>query len=172
EKLRDKYGKGRERKTVLRAFDKVEAAQVALANVKLYVNREDGFVGTGMRKDEYVCDCSDLDDIIVFRGDGVCLVTKVQDKVFVGKDIIHVGVFKKGDDRTVYNLIYRDAKSGISYIKRFSILGVTRDKEYDLTKGSKGSRILYFTANPNGEAEVVNIQLKPHSKLRKLQFDV
>jgi len=172
EKLRDKYGKGRERKTVLRAFDKVEAAQVALANVKLYVNREDGFVGTGMRKDEYVCDCSDLDDIIVFRGDGVCLVTKVQDKVFVGKDIIHVGVFKKGDDRTVYNLIYRDAKSGISYIKRFSILGVTRDKEYDLTKGSKGSRILYFTANPNGEAEVVNVQLKPHSKLRKLQFDV
>ncbi|WP_353182894.1 DNA gyrase/topoisomerase IV subunit A [Parapedobacter lycopersici] len=172
EKLREKYGKGRERKTELRAFDRVEAAQVALANAKLYVNREDGFIGTGMRKDEYVGDCSDLDDIIVFRGDGQCLVTKIQDKVFVGKDIIHVAVFKKGDDRTVYNLIYRDAKSGVSYIKRFSIMGVTRDKEYDLTKGNKGSRVLYFTANPNGEAEVVNVQLKPHSKLRKLQFDV
>ena len=172
ERLKEKYGKGRERKTELRIFDKVEAAQVALANVKLYVNRADGFIGTGMRKDEYVCDCSDLDDIIVFRADGKCMVTKVQDKVFVGKDIIHVAVFKKGDDRTVYNLIYRDGKSGISYIKRFSILGVTRDKEYDLTKGEKGSKVLYFTANPNGEAEVINIQLKPHSKLRKLQFDV
>lgn len=171
ERIREKYGKGRERKTELRIFDRVEAAQVALANVKLYVNRTDGFIGTGMRKDEYVGDCSDLDDIIVFRSDGKCLVTKIQDKVFVGKDIIHVAVFKKGDDRTVYNLIYRDAKSGVSYIKRFSILGVTRDKEYDLTKGNKGSKVLYFTANPNGEAEVVHIQLKPHSKLRKLQFD-
>jgi len=172
ERLKEKYGKGRERRTEIRIFDRVEAAQVALANVKLYVNRADGFIGTGMRKDDYVGDCSDLDDIIVFRADGKCLVTKVQDKVFVGKDIIHVAVFKKGDDRTVYNLIYRDGKSGVSYVKRFSVVGVTRDKEYDLTKGEKGSKVLYFTANPNGEAEVVNIQLKPHSKLRKLQFDI
>jgi len=172
ERLKKQYGKGRERKTELRAFDRVEAAQVALANVKLYVNRADGFVGTGLRKDEYVSDCSDLDDVIVFRNDGKFLVTKVQDKVFVGKDVIHVAVFKKGDDRTVYNLIYRDGKTGTSYVKRFSVLGVTRDKEYDLTKGEKGSRVQYFTANPNGEAEVVGVQLKPQSKLRKLQFDV
>ena len=172
ERLKKQYSKGRERKTELRAFDRVEAAQVALANVKLYVNRVDGFVGTGMRKDEYVGDCSDLDDIIVFRNDGKFLVTKVQDKVFVGKDVIHVAVFKKSDERTVYNLIYRDGKSGTSYVKRFSVLGVTRDKEYDLSKGEKGSRILYFTANPNGEAEVVGVHLKPQSKLRKLQFDI
>jgi len=171
EKLRDKYAKGRERKTELRTFDKVEAAQVALANVKLYVNREDGFIGSGLRKDEFVCECSDIDEIIVFRADGRFIVTKVQDKVFVGKEIIHVGVFKKNDERTVYNMIYKDGQSGISYIKRFSVVGTTRDKEYDLTKGSKGSKTLYFSANPNGEAEVVNIQLKPHSKLKKLQFD-
>jgi topoisomerase-4 subunit A len=171
QKLKDKYGKDRERKTELRTFDKVEAAQVALANVKLYVNREDGFIGTGLRKDEFVCDCSDIDEIIVFRGDGKCIITKVQDKVFVGKDVIHAAVFKKNDERTVYNMIYKDGQSGVSYIKRFSVVGVTRDKEYDLTKGSKGSKVLYFSANPNGEAEVVNIQLKPHSKLRKLQFD-
>lgn len=174
QKLKDKYGKGRERKTELRTFDKVEAAQVALANVKLYVNRVDGFIGSGLKKDDsvqFVCDCSDIDEIIVFREDGKCVVTKVQEKVFVGKEIIHVGVFKKNDERTVYNMIYKDGQSGTSYIKRFSVLGVTRDKEYDLTKGSKGSRTLYFSANPNGEAEVVNIQLKPHSKLKKLQFD-
>lgn len=172
QKLKDKYGKGRERKTEIRVFEKVEASQVALANVKLYVNRTDGFIGTGLKKDEYVGDCSDIDDIITFLENGTCMVSKVQDKVFVGKDIIHVGVFKKGDERTVYNMVYRDAKTGTSYIKRFSILGVTRDKEYDLTKGNKGSKVLYFTANPNGEAEVVNVQLKPHSKLRKLQFDL
>ncbi|MBS1526978.1 MAG: DNA gyrase/topoisomerase IV subunit A [Bacteroidetes bacterium] len=171
EKLKEKYGKGRERKTELRTFDKVEAAQVALANVKLYMNQEDGFIGTGLKKDLFVCDCSDIDEIIVFRGDGKCIITKVQEKVFVGKDIIHAGVFKKNDERTVYNMIYKDGQSGVSYIKRFSVVGVTRDKEYDLTKGSKGSKVLYFTANPNGEAEVVNISLKPHSKLRKLQFD-
>jgi len=171
QKLKDKYGKGRERKTELRTFDKVEAAQVALANVKLYVNREDGFIGTGLKKDEFVGDCSDIDEIIVFRADGKCIITKVQDKVFVGKEIIHVAVFKKNDERTVYNLIYKDGQSGTSYIKRFSVVGVTRDKEYDLTKGSKGSRVLYFSANPNGEAEVVTVQLKPHSKLKKLQFD-
>ncbi|HEY9197264.1 MAG TPA: DNA gyrase/topoisomerase IV subunit A, partial [Mucilaginibacter sp.] len=174
QKLKDKYGKDRERKTELRTFDKVEAAQVALANIKLYVNRADGFIGSGLKKDdsvEYVGDCSDIDEIIVFRGDGRCIITKVQDKVFVGKDIIHVAVFKKNDERTVYNMIYKDGESGISYIKRFSVVGVTRDKEYDLTKGTKGSKVLYFTANPNGEAEVVNVQLKPHSKLKKLQFD-
>lgn len=171
QKLKDKYGKDRERKTELRTFDKVEAAQVALANVKLYMNKEDGFIGTTLKKDEFVCDCSDIDDIIVFREDGRCLVTKVQEKGFVGKDIIHAAVFKKNDDRTVYNMIYKDGQSGVSYIKRFSVVGTTRDKEYDLTKGTKGSKVLYFSANPNGEAEVVNIQLKPHSKLKKLQFD-
>ena len=171
QKLKDKYGKGRERKTELRTFDRVEAAQVALANVKLYVNRIDGFVGTGLKKDEFVGDCSDIDEVIVFREDGRCMITKVQDKVFVGKEIIHVAVFKKNDERTVYNMIYKDGQSGVSYIKRFSVVGVTRDKEYDLTKGTKGTRVLYFTANPNGEAEIVNVQLKPHSKLKKLQFD-
>lgn len=172
EKLRQKYAAGRERKTEIRVFDRVEAAQVALANVKLYVNREEGFVGTGMRRDEFVADCSDLDDVIVFRSDGKFVVTKVQDKVFVGKDIIHVAVFKRNDDRTVYNMIYKDGKSGTSYVKRFSVLGVTRDREYDLTKGTKGSVVLYFTANPNGEAEVVQVQLRAHSKLRKLQLDI
>jgi topoisomerase-4 subunit A len=171
QKLKDKYGKDRGRKTELRTFDRVEAAQVALANVKLYVNREDGFIGSGLKKDEFVCDCSDIDEIIVFRADGRCMITKVQDKVFVGKEIIHAAVFKKNDERTVYNMVYKDGQSGVSYIKRFSVVGVTRDKEYDLTKGTKGSRVLYFSANPNGEAEIINIQLKPHSKLKKLQFD-
>ncbi len=171
EKLKEKYGKGRERKTELRTFDRVEASQVALANVKLYVNREDGFIGTGLRKDEFVGDCSDIDEIIVFREDGRCVITKVQEKVFVGKEIIQVAVFKKNDERTIYNMIYKDGQSGVSYIKRFAVTGVTRDKEYDLTKGGKGSKVLYFSANPNGEAEVVNVQLKPHAKLKKLQFD-
>jgi topoisomerase-4 subunit A len=171
-KLKEKYGKGRERKTELRTFDKVEASQVALANVKLYVNREDGFIGIGLKKDEFVCDCSDIDEIIVFRADGKCTITKVQEKVFVGKEIIHVAVFKKNDERTIYNMIYKDGTSGVSYVKRFSVTGVTRDKEYDLTKGgTKGTKVLYFSANPNGEAEIVNVQLKPHSKLKKLQFD-
>ncbi|SJN49246.1 DNA gyrase/topoisomerase IV subunit A [Sphingobacterium sp. JB170] len=171
EHLRQKYGKGRGRKTEIRVFDKVEASQVALANAKLYVNRDDGFIGTGIRKDEFVSECSDIDDIIVFRADGKYAVTKVQEKVFVGKEIIHVAVFKKGDDRTIYNAIYKDGVSGTNYIKRFAVTSVTRDKEYDIGKGSKGSKLLYFTANPNGEAEVVNIQLKPHTKLRKLNFD-
>ena len=173
-RLKEKYGKDRGRKTELRTFDKVEAAQVALANVKLYVNTVDGFIGVGLKKDDtakFVCDCSDIDEIIVFREDGKCVITKIQEKVFVGKDIIHVAVFKKNDERTVYNMIYKDGASGVSYIKRFAVTGVTRDKEYDLTKGSKGSKTLYFSANPNGEAEIINIQLKPHSKLKKLQFD-
>jgi len=172
QKIKEKYGKGRERKTELRLFDKVEAAQVALANVKLYVNRADGFIGTSMRKDEYIGDCSDLDDVIAFREDGKFVVSKVQEKVFVGKDIIHAAVFKKNDERTIYNMIYKDGATGVSYIKRFAIGGITRDREYDLTKGSKGSKVMYFTANPNGEAEVIQIQLRPQSKLRKLQFDL
>jgi topoisomerase-4 subunit A len=171
ERLKEKFGKGRERKTEIRTFDRVEASQVALANTKFYINKEDGFVGTGLKKDEYIFDCSDLDDVIVFREDGICLVTKVQDKTFVGKGILHVGVFKKNDERTIYNMVYNDGKTGISYIKRFSVGGVTRDKEYDLTKGTKGSKVIYFTANPNGEAEVINVALKPMSKLRKLTFD-
>ncbi len=172
EYLRGKYSKGRERKTELRVFDKVEATQVALANAKLYVNREEGFIGTNMRKDELVGDCSDIDDIIVFRADGKYSIVKIQDKVFVGKDIIHVAVFKKGDERTIYNAIYKDGATGTSYIKRFAVTGVTRDKDYDIGKGSKGTKILYFTANSNGEAEIVNVQLKPHTKLRKLNFDM
>lgn len=171
EHLRQKYGKERGRKTEIRVFDKVEASQVALANAKLYVNREDGFIGTSMRKDEFVSECSDIDDVIVFRADGKYSVTKVQEKGFVGKDIIHVAVFKKGDERTIYNAIYSDGATGTSYVKRFAVTSVTRDKEYDIGKGSKGSKMLYFTANPNGEAEVVNIQLKPHAKLRKVNFD-
>ena len=172
QKLKDKYGKGRERKTEIRLFDRVEASKVALANVKVYMNREDGFIGTGLKKDEFIADCSDLDDIIVFREDGKCMITKVADKQFVGKGIIYAHVFKKNDERTIYNLIYKDAASGVSYIKRFAVMGVTREKEYDLTKGSKGSKILYFTPNPNGEAEIITVMLKPHSKLKKLQFDV
>ncbi|WP_411275021.1 DNA gyrase/topoisomerase IV subunit A [Daejeonella sp.] len=172
EKLKQKYGSGRERKTEIRQFDRVEASKVALANVKLYMNREDGFVGTGLRKDEFVCDCSDLDEIIIFREDGKFNVSKVAEKTFVGKGILHAQVFKKNDERTVYNMIYRDGESGTSYIKRFSVLGVTREKEYDLTKGTKGSKTMYFTPNPNGEAETVNVQLKPHAKLKKLQFDI
>lgn len=172
QKLKDKYGKGRERRTEIRLFDRVEASKVALANVKLYMNRQDGFIGTGLKKDEYITDCSDLDEIIVFREDGKCIITKVADKTFVGKGIIHAAVFKKNDERTIYNMIYKDGASGIAYIKRFAVVGVTRDKEYDLTKGSKGSKMLYFTANPNGEAEIINVQLKPHSKLKKVNFDV
>lgn len=172
EHLREKYAKGRERKTELRTFDRVEATQVALANAKLYVNREEGFIGTGMRRDEFVSECSDIDDIIVFREDGKYSVVKVQDKVFVGKGIIHVAVFKRGDDRTIYNSIYKDGANGTTYVKRFAVTAVTRDKDYDITKGTKGSKLLYFTANPNGEAEVVHVQLKPHSKLRKLAFDI
>jgi topoisomerase-4 subunit A len=172
QRLKDRYGKGRERKTEIRLFDRVEASKVALANVKLYMNREDGFIGTGLRKDEFIADCSDLDEIIVFRADGKCIITKVADKTFVGKGIIHAAVFKKNDERTIYNLIYNDGGTGVAYMKRFAVMGVTRDKDYDLTKGSKGSKVLYFTANPNGEAEIISIQLKPNAKLKKLQLDV
>ncbi|MCF8254596.1 MAG: DNA gyrase/topoisomerase IV subunit A [Bacteroidia bacterium] len=171
ENLLKKYGKGKERKTEIRTFDTIDSKTVAIANQKLYVNKAEGFVGIGLKKDEYVCDCSDLDDIIVFRKDGKMVVSKVQEKSFFGKDILHVDVFHKNDERRIYNLIYLDGKTKISYAKRFPVTGITRDKEYDLTQGSNGSRILYFTANPAGEAEVVNITLSPLSHARKLSFD-
>ena len=170
-RLFEKYGKGRERKTEIRAFDTIAASVVAANNQKLYVNRKEGFVGYGMRKDEYICECSDLDDIIVFRKDGKCLVTKITEKAFVGKDIIHADVFKKNDERMVYNMVYTDGQSGRTMVKRFQILTITRDKEYDLTKGSKGSKVHYFSANPNGEAEVVSVHLTTGSKARKKLFD-
>jgi len=169
--LLEKFGKGRERKTEIRAFDTIAATVVAANNAKLYINRTDGFVGYGLKKDEFVCDCSDLDDIIVFRQDGKMVVTKISDKVFVGKNIVHAGVFKKNDERMVYNLVYLDGKTGRSMIKRFTVKGITRDKEYDLTKGAKGSNLLYFTANPNGEAEVINVSLSSRAKARIKVFD-
>jgi len=169
--LKTKFGAGRERKTEIRTFDTIKASAVAIANEKLYVNRAEGFVGTGLKKDEFVGDCSDLDEIIIFRNDGKCLVTKVADKTFVGKDILHVAVFRKNDERMVYHLIYSDGPKGAIYAKRFNVLGVTRDKEYDLTKGTKGSKVLYFTANPNGESETVTINLKVLPRMKKPQFD-
>lgn len=169
--LKDKYGKGRERQTELRNFDTIEATKVVLRNTKLYVNREEGFMGTGLKKDEYVADCSDIDDVIVFLRDGKMMVTKVDDKKFIGKDIIHIAVFDKNDKRTIYNMIYRDGKSGPSYIKRFNVSGVTRDKFYDLTQEKPGSQVLYFSANPNGEAEVVTVLLRQVGSVKKLKWD-
>ncbi len=169
--IRKKYGKGRERKTEIRNFDTIQANMVAVANQKLYVDREEGFAGTGLRKDEYVTDCSDIDDIIVFRGDGTFLVTKVAQKVFVGKNILHLDVFKKNDDRTIYNMVYRDGRQGKYYVKRFAVKGVTRDKEYDLTRGTKDSRVVYFSANPNGEAEIIRVNLRPKPKMKKTHLD-
>lgn len=169
--LLEKYGKGRERLTQISQFDTIAATVVAANNQKLYVNRADGFVGYGLRKDEYICECSDLDDIIAFRRDGKFSVVRIQDKTFVGKDIIYAGVFKKNDERMVYNVVYLDGKSGRSMVKRFQVLGITRDKEYDVTKGDKGSKILYFTANPNGEAEIVTVFLTSGSKAKKKIFD-
>lgn len=166
-----KFGKGRERKTEIKTFDTIAANVVAAANQKLYVNKQEGFIGYGLKKDELVCDCSDIDDIIVIRKDGKCLVSRIGEKVFVGKDILHVAVFKKNDERMVYNLIYVDGQSGKSMVKRFQVLAVTRDKEYDLTRGTKGSKILYFTANPNGEAEVITITLTPAAKAKIKVFD-
>lgn len=166
-----KYGKGRERRTEIRMFNQIAANVVAANNQKLYVNRADGFIGFGLKKDEYVMDCSDIDDIIVFRGDGTCLVTKIQDKVFVGKDIIHCEVFVKNNERKVYNLIYVDGKTGVSYVKRFQITSVTRDREYPLTQGTPKSRITYFSANDNGEAETITVNLQAQSKAKIKQFD-
>jgi topoisomerase IV subunit A len=169
--LLKKYGKGRERKTEITNFNTISANVVAAANQKLYVDREGGFVGFGLKKDEYVMDCSDIDDIIVFRRDGKCQVVKIQEKVFVGKDIIFCSVFKKADDRRVYNMMYMDGKTGTSYVKRFKITSVTRDKEYDLTTGNKGSKVLYFSANDNGEAETIAINLTATSTAKIKQFD-
>ena len=169
--LLKKYGKGRERKTELRPFEAIQAKQVAIANVKLYVNREDGFIGTGLKKDEFVTDCSDLDDIIAFTKAGKMKVVKVADKAFIGKDIIHIAVFKKNDERTTYNMIYLDGKSKVSFAKRFNVTGVTRDKEYDLTKGTENSKVHYLSVNPNGEAEKVKIILSPGSSARNKELD-
>lgn len=169
--LLDKYGKGRERKTEIRAFDTIQANAVAANNAKLYVNRVDGFVGFGLKKDEFICDCSDLDDILVIRRDGICVVSKISEKVFMGKEILHIGIYRKGDERMVYNLIYLDGISGKAMVKRFQVLAITRDKEYDLTKGTKGSKIMYFTANSNGEAEVITVFLTQGAKARVKVFD-
>lgn len=172
QKLKDKYGKGRERQTELRSFDTIEATKVVLRNTKLYVNMEEGFMGTGLKKDQYVADCSDIDDVIVFLRDGKMMITKVDEKKFIGKDIIHIAVFDKNDKRTIYNMIYRDGKSGSTFIKRFNVSGVTRDKFYDLTQEKPGSMTLYFSANPNGEAEVVTILLRQVGSVKKLKWDL
>ncbi len=171
ENLLKKYGAGRDRKTQIRTFDVVSAQKVAIANQKLYVNRKDGFVGYGLKKDEFVCDCSDMDDIIAFTKDGKFQVSKISDKVFMGKDIIYVGVYNKNDEHMVYNMIYADGKSGLSMAKRFNVTGITRDKEYELTKGNKGSKVLYFTSNPNSESEVVTVTLAPTAPARNKVFD-
>ena len=171
ENLLKKYGKGRERKTVIKPFEAIQAKQVAIANIKLYVNRSDGFIGTGLKKDEFVAECSDLDDVIAFTRQGRMKVVRVADKTFIGKDILYVSIFRKNDERTTYNMIYVDGKSGVSYAKRFNVTGITRDKEYDLTKGEDKSRVHYFTANPNGEAEVVKIILSPNCSARNKELD-
>lgn len=169
--LLEKYGKGRERKTEITEFDSIQAAQVVAANAKLYVNRKEGFIGTGLKKDEFVMDCSDLDDIIVIRKDGVFQVVRISDKVFVGKDILHVAVWKKGDERTTYNMVYVDGKSGKTYVKRFNVKAVTREKEYHLTKGTPLSKVLYLSANPNAEAETIGVLLSPNCRAKIKEFD-
>ena len=169
--LLDKYGKGRERKTEMRSFQSVTAVEVIANNQKLYVNRADGFAGYGLKRDEYICDCSELDDVMVIRKDGKALISRIQEKAFMGKDILYVGIWKKGDDRMVYNLIYSDAKTGKGFAKRFNLPGAIRDKEYDLTQGEKNSRIHYVSGNPNGEAEVVEVKLTPASTARKKIFE-
>lgn len=170
--LKEKYGKGRERKTELRSFDNIEATKVVLRNQKLYINKEEGFIGTALRKDEYLADCSDIDDVIVFLRDGSMIVSKIEEKKFVGKDIIHAAIFNKNDKRTIYNMIYRDGKAGASFVKRFNVSGITRDKVYDLTQEKPGSQVLYFSSNPNGEAEVVTILLRMLTNVKKLKFDL
>lgn len=172
EHLKSEYGHEHPRRTIIRSFDNIEAATVAEANEKLYINREDGFIGTGLKKDEFVCNCSDIDDIIIFFKDGKYKVVKVSEKLYVGKNIIYLNVFKRNDLRTIYNLVYQDGKGGTVYMKRFAVTGVTRDKEYDMTRGKKGSKIWWFSANPNGEAEILRITLKEKPRLKKLQFDI
>jgi topoisomerase-4 subunit A len=169
--LLKKFGKGRERKTEIKLFDTIQAKNVAIANIKLYINRAEGFVGTSLKKDEFLCEVSDLDDIIVFTKRGIMKVVRVADKSFIGKDILHAAVFQKNDERTTYNMIYADGESGVSYAKRFNVTGITRDKDYDLTKGTDKTKVHYFTANANGEAEVVKILLSPNSPARIKEFD-
>ena len=180
--IQDKYGKDHPRLTEIRNFDSIEASKVVEANQKLYINREEGFIGTSLKKDEFVCNCSDLDDVIIFYKDGTYKVIRIGDKVFVGEterskaekrkcQIIHVAIFKKSDSRTIYNAVYRDGRDGAYYIKRFNVTSITRDREYDLTRGKPGSRVAYFTANPNGEAEVIKVSLKPNPKLKRTSFD-
>ena len=166
--LKQKYGAAHPRLTEIKNFDTIEATKVVEANEKLYINRNDGFIGTGLKKDEFVCNCSDIDDIIIFYKDGKYKVVKVADKIFVGKNILHVSVFKKNDKRTIYNVVYRDGKLGKYYMKRFNVTSVTRDREYDLTMGTPGSRVVYFTANPNGEAEVIKVTLDPAPRLKNI----
>ncbi|MFO8000271.1 MAG: DNA gyrase/topoisomerase IV subunit A [Marinilabilia sp.] len=170
-KLKKKYGSHYPRMTEIRNFENIEASKVVVKNEKLYINREEGFVGTALKKDEFVCNCSDIDDIIIFYKDGRYVVTKVQDKAYAGKNIIHIAVFKRNDSRTIYNVVYRDGKKGSTYAKRFAVTSVTRDKEYDLTKGTSGSEVLYFSANPNGEAETLRVTLKPRPRLRNQIFE-
>tara|TARA_R110000868_G_scaffold4211_13_gene26646 strand:- start:47726 stop:50413 length:2688 start_codon:yes stop_codon:yes gene_type:complete len=170
--LKLKYGKDRERKSEIRVFDDIEATKVAIRNTKLYVNREEGFVGTSLKRDEYITDCSDIDDIIIMTKSGEMMITKVDAKTFVGKNIIHVAVFKKKDKRTIYNMVYKDGKGGPSYIKRFNVTGVTRDRIYDLTNGSPNSEILYFSENPNGEAEIITVLLRQAGSIKKLKWDI
>ena len=170
--LKKKYGKERKRKTEIRLFDDIVATKVVMRNAKLFVNREEGFIGTSLRKDEFVTDCADIDDVIIFRADGKMMITKVDAKTFVGKNIIHVAIFKKNDKRTVYNMIYRDGLRGASYMKRFNVTGVTRDKEYDLTYGNNKSKVWYFTPNPNGEAEIITIHLRAVGTIKKLKWDI
>ncbi len=169
--LKDKYGKDHPRLTEIRNFDTIEATKVVEANQKLYINRSDGFIGTGLKKDEFVCNCSDIDDIIIFYKDGKFKVVRVADKLFVGKNVLWLGVFKKNDQRTIYNAVYRDGKKGTYFIKRFNVPTITRDREYDITSGTPGSKVVYFTANPNGEAEVIKVTLDPAPKLKKIFFD-
>ena len=171
-RLKKEYGTGRERKTEIKLFDDIEASKVIIRNTKLYVNRKEGFIGTSLKKDEYVTDCADIDDIIVFTKEGTMMVTKVDTKTFVGKDIIHVAVYKKKDKRTIYNMVYRDGKGGATYVKRFNVTSTTRDREYPMTKGKKGSQVLYFSANPNGEAEIVSVYLRSVGNVKKLKFDL
>lgn len=169
--LKDKYGKDFPRRTEIRNFDTIVATKVVEANEKLYINREEGFIGTGLKKDEFICNCSDIDDVIIFYKDGKYKIVRISDKLFVGKNILYVNIFKKNDKRTIYNVIYRDGKEGFHYIKRFNVTSMIRDREYDVTQGNPGSKIVYFSANPNGEAEIIKVTLRPNPRIKKLIFE-
>lgn len=170
-KIKKDFGKNFPRMTEIRSFENIEATKVIVKNEKLYINREEGFIGTSLKKDEYICDCSDIDDVIIFYKDGRYIISKVQEKAFVGKNIIHIAIFKRNDKRTIYNVVYRDGKNAITYVKRFAVTGITRDREYNLTQETPGSEVLYFSVNPNGEAEVLKVTLRPKARIRNLIFD-